>query len=73
MNSQRQGRSFKVDVIDSTGAGDAFHGAFSLALAWSELLCFASVAGALICIRLGVRCGLPDHHTMDIFLETAHA
>ncbi|MDQ6998717.1 MAG: PfkB family carbohydrate kinase [Mariprofundus sp.] len=69
--------AFNVDVVDSTGAGDAFHGAFALALArdmvWSELLCFASAAGALTCTRLGARCGLPNRGTMNDFLETVHA
>jgi len=64
--------AFKVDAIDSTGAGDAFHGAFALALArdmeWSELLRFASAAGALTCSKLGARCGLPERDILHQFL-----
>ena len=56
--------AFAVHAVDSTGAGDAFHGAFALALArgmaWDELLHFASAAGALTCTRLGARSALPD-------------
>jgi len=56
--------AFKVNAIDSTGAGDAFHGAFALGVArgmsWLELLRFASAAGALTCTKLGAREGLPD-------------
>jgi len=64
--------SFDVDVLDSTGAGDAFHGAFALGLArdmdWLDLLRFASAAGALTCTRLGARCGLPDAAAVDCLL-----
>jgi len=62
----RQGRmpAFRVDCVDSTGAGDAFHGAFALGLVrtmvWPDLLRYASAAGALTCTRLGARQALPD-------------
>lgn len=67
--------SFTVDVIDSTGAGDAFHGAFALGvalgMAWHELLQFASAAGALTCTRLGARMGLPTAAEVETLLETS--
>lgn len=48
--------AFKVGTVDSTGAGDAFHGAFALGIAhgmdWDQLLRFASAAGALTCTSL---------------------
>ncbi len=53
-----------VTAVDSTGAGDAFHGAFAAGLAaelaWPELLRYASAAGGLCCQQLGARTGLPD-------------
>ncbi len=56
--------AYPVACVDSTGAGDAFHGAFALGVArrmdWSDLLRFASAAGALACTRLGARQGLPS-------------
>ena len=56
--------AFAVAAVDSTGAGDAFHGAFALALArgmaWPELLRYAAAAGALACTHIGARAGLPD-------------
>ncbi|MDX8407750.1 MAG: PfkB family carbohydrate kinase [Mariprofundaceae bacterium] len=55
--------AFNVSVVDSTGAGDAFHGALALAIAremaWPEALRFASAVGALTCMRLGARTALP--------------
>ncbi len=69
--------AFKVDAVDSTGAGDVFHGAFALALAremtWPDLLRFASAAGALACTKQGARCGMPDRAAMDSLLEQSHA
>jgi len=52
-----------VSAVDTTGAGDAFHGALALGLArgmeWSQLLYFASAVAALTCTRLGARASLP--------------
>ncbi|MCK5897582.1 MAG: (2Fe-2S)-binding protein [Methylococcales bacterium] len=55
--------SYEVNVVDSTGAGDAFHGAFAAALSlkmkWIPSLTYASAAGALCCTGMGARLGLP--------------
>jgi len=63
-----------VAVVDSTGAGDAFHGAFALGLArgmaWEEMLRFASRAGALVCTKLGARQSLPYRENMEAFPES---
>jgi len=70
----RSGRqeSFKVPVVDTTGAGDAFHGAFTLALARGlddgECARIASAVAALKCRRLGARAGLPTVEELDGFL-----
>lgn len=63
MGSSRGRRdAYRVNAVDTTGAGDAFHGAFALAVArdmgWDETLTFASAAGALACTRLGARASL---------------
>ena len=59
-----------VNAIDTTGAGDAFHGAFAAALSaqmnWTDILHYSSVAGALCCTKIGARQGLPwkeEHST----------
>jgi sulfofructose kinase len=56
--------AYPVTAIDTTGAGDAFHGAFAAALAagmdWQALLRYASAAGALCCTQMGARLGLPE-------------
>jgi len=63
-DQQGQMPAFSVKAVDSTGAGDAFHGAFALglvrAMVWPDLLRYASAAGALTCTRLGARLALPD-------------
>ncbi len=65
--------AFSVPVVDSTGAGDAFHGAFALAvaqgMAWGDALRFASAASALCCTRLGARNGIPYRKDVDALLD----
>ncbi len=67
--------AFKVDVDDTTGAGDAFHGAFSLMLSErrpiAECARFAAAVAALKCQRLGSRAGLPTRAEADAFIEVA--
>ena len=56
--------AFPVTAIDTTGAGDAFHGAFaaavSLRMDWDDVLRYASAAGSLCCTKTGARTGLPS-------------
>lgn len=62
----------KVDVIDTTGAGDAFHGTFTLLLAEGQPTGLAAKAAAWAaaekCTRLGGRSGLPDRKALDAYL-----
>ncbi len=65
--------AFKVGVVDTTAAGDVFHGAFAYACvrggAWPQCLRFASAAAALKCTRFGGRAGIPDLQTTEAFLK----
>jgi sulfofructose kinase len=62
-----------VDVIDTTGAGDAFHGAFALMLAEGrpaeEAARIAVVVASRKCTRLGSRAGLPTRTELDALLN----
>ena len=59
----RRMSAYAVPAIDTTGAGDVFHGAYALALgaglATAEAMSFASAAAALKCTRPGGRAGIP--------------
>jgi sulfofructose kinase len=63
---------FTVDAVDTTGAGDAFHGAFALGLAegrdTADCARRASAVAAIKCGRLGSRAGLPSSDELDAFL-----
>jgi sulfofructose kinase len=65
--------AFDVDVADTLGAGDVFHGAFALALAEDrpidEVVRRASAAAALKCTRFGGRAGIPTAEEVDEFLR----
>lgn len=64
--------AFAVEVVDTTGAGDAFHGAFAWGLAQgrptAECARIAAAAAALKCRRLGARAGLPTREELEAFL-----
>lgn len=68
---------FRVDCIDSTGAGDAFRGGFAAAclLAFDEhgeiedALAYANAVAALNCRALGARGGLPTLEEVEQLLQ----
>ncbi len=64
--------AFRVNVIDTTAAGDAFLGALATGLAESkpiqEALRFANGAGALATTKLGAQPSLPSRKDLDVFL-----
>ncbi len=56
--------AFRVEVLDTTGAGDVFHGGYIYGLLqnWElkDVTRFASACAALKCRKLGGRSGIPD-------------
>ncbi len=67
---------FLVQAVDTTGAGDVFHGALTLALARGmqpgDACTFASAAAALKCTQAdGIR-GAPTREALDAFLLGRH-
>ena len=66
-----------VAVVDTTGAGDTFHGAYLVGLTerWplEQTVLFASAAAAMSCRRLGGRSGIPHREAVLAFLaERGH-
>jgi sulfofructose kinase len=64
--------AFPVEVVDTVGAGDVFHGALALAIAEghepAEAVRFAAAAAALKCTRPGGRAGTPARNEVERFL-----
>jgi sulfofructose kinase len=63
---------FSVDAIDTLGAGDAFHGAFALAIAEGQPLVaamrFGAATAALKCTRFGGISGTPARAEVEAWL-----
>ena len=76
--ANRKGESFRIpafsghDIIDTTGAGDVFHGGFLYAHSqgWNLERCarFASAVSFIKCTALGGRVGIPSLSTVEQFL-----
>ena len=71
-DDQGQTPAFAVDVVDTTGCGDVFHGAFCVGLVEGRTLAdnlrFASAVAALKATRLGGRAGIPSRSQAADFL-----
>jgi sulfofructose kinase len=67
--------AFPVEAVDTTGAGDAFHGAYAVGLArgddWDTVLRRASAAGAWCCTRRGARPGMPHGEDLQQWLVSS--
>jgi sulfofructose kinase len=67
--------SFPVKAVDTTGAGDVYHGAYIYGLlkGWpmGECMRFASAAAAIKCLRIGAQAGIPRLHDVAAFLKRA--
>ncbi|HPP38167.1 MAG TPA: PfkB family carbohydrate kinase, partial [Thermosynergistes sp.] len=66
-----------VEVVDTTGAGDAFRAGLAVALAegktLEEAVRFGTAAGALACTALGARSSLPQRSAVLQMLSSSSA
>lgn len=66
--------AFRVEAVDTVGAGDVFHGAFLAGLlrGWStkEIARFSSAVSAIKCTRPGGRAGIPSAENALQFIRT---
>ncbi|MDD4796668.1 MAG: carbohydrate kinase family protein [Eubacteriales bacterium] len=64
----------KVDVVDTTGTGDVFHGSFlyGMLAGWSaqESARLSSAVSAIKCMSIGGRAGLPTYEIVRRYLDT---
>ena len=66
--------AFRVEAVDTTGAGDVFHGGYTYGLLnkWSlkDAVTFASALAAIKCTKIGGRIGIPGLNEVRKFLKT---
>jgi ribokinase len=64
---------FRVQVVDTTAAGDAFTGALAVGLAEGmplpDAVKFANAAGALTCMKSGAASAIPNRAEVEVFLR----
>ena len=69
--------AFEVPCVDTTGAGDVFHGAFCFAMLqrmpMQQALEFSNAAAALNCTAIGARGHVPTRSEVDSLLASAAA
>ncbi len=65
--------AYQVNVVDTTGAGDTFHGAYLYAFlqGWppQKRLTFASAVAAIKCTKMGGRAGIPNQAQTELFMK----
>jgi sulfofructose kinase len=66
--------SIPVEVVDTTGCGDVFHGAYAATLTWGlplpERVRFATAAAALKATKAGGRQGIPTRSQVEALLTS---
>ena len=72
-NKNKHFAAYKVDVIDTTAAGDAFSAALSLGIiegkSYEEAIKMANAAGALATTKLGAQTSLPTRQELEDFMR----
>ncbi|MBN2185161.1 MAG: hypothetical protein JW746_07515 [Candidatus Krumholzibacteriota bacterium] len=70
-------KGFDVKAVDTTGAGDVFHGAYLFAVlqGWDTVRCciFSNAAAAMKCRALGGRSAIPDLGELLSFIRGSRA
>jgi sulfofructose kinase len=63
---------FKIDAVDTLGAGDAFHGGFVMAIAEGrsevEAMRFGAAVAGIKCTRIGGSAGAPTRAEVEAFM-----
>jgi len=66
----------ELEVVDTCGAGDVFHGAFIFGMlkGWDsqKTARFACAVSSIKCTRPGGRAGIPDYHMAERFLKDGY-
>jgi sugar/nucleoside kinase (ribokinase family) len=66
--------SYKVDVVDATGAGDAFAAGFISGFldgaSWIEAAAYGNAVAAIKCTKAGAQAGLPTRQEVDDFVSS---
>ncbi|AWM06809.1 sugar kinase [Bradyrhizobium symbiodeficiens] len=66
--------AYAVDVVDTTGAGDVFHGAYALGIGAGldvrAAMAFSAASAAMKCRHAGGRNGIPDINECLVFMRT---
>jgi sulfofructose kinase len=66
--------AFPVKTVDTTGAGDVYHGAYIYGFLqeWEmpECMRFASAASALKCKKVGAQTGIPDLNSIEELMKS---
>lgn len=67
--------AFRIEAMDTLGAGDVWHGAFALGLADGvssrQAIRFANAVAAIKCTRANGRVGYPTRNDVDEFMKEA--
>ncbi len=70
-------QAFKVNTVDSTGAGDVYHGAllygFMQGFSLEHMALFAAAAAARKCGQVGGKAGIPDLQQISQFLQNQNS
>ena len=65
--------AYRIEPVDTTGAGDVFHGAFAYArlrgMSVWESARFSSAASAIKCLAIGGRAGMPTAAMVERFMH----